>query len=302
MRPGDRVGLVATSGAPSPHNLAEAVAVLSGWGLVPVLGRHIGDRHPRASYLAGADADRARDLQDAWCDDTLRAVFVVRGGYGAVRVLDLLDPDLLRSARPKPLVGSSDVTAVHEYWAEHLGLATWFTPMAATGAFLDDETARAGVREALFEPFPGRSLGSFEAVTLVPGTATGSLTGGNLSLLSMTLGARGRPTPGIMGRNAGRIALLEDVGEPVYKIDGLLHSLLRSGWFEGLSGIALGSWTDCGEPGEVRALVEEVLVPLGVPLVWQLGFGHGSAALSVPLGVPATLHAGPVPRLELHRP
>ncbi|KFF60225.1 hypothetical protein JF66_05825 [Cryobacterium sp. MLB-32] len=297
MHRGDRVGLVATSGAPAPALLAEAVAVLTGWGLVPVLGRHIGDRHPRAPYLAGVDADRAADLQEAWCDDSLRAVFVVRGGYGAVRLLDLLDVGALRAARPKPLIGSSDVTAVHEYWSEKLGLATWFTPMAATSAFLCDETARAGVREALFETFRGRPLGSFDAVTLVPGTVAGRLTGGNLSLLSMTLGARGRAVP----RNAGRIGLLEDVGEPVYKIDGLLQSLLRAGWFDGLAGIALGSWLECGEPGEVRALAEELLVPLGIPLVWELGFGHGPAALSVPLGAPAILHAGSAPWLELGR-
>lgn len=289
------MGLVATSGAPDVARLAEAVAVLTGWGLVPVLGRHIVDRHPRAVYLAGTDADRASDLQEAWCDDSLQAVFVVRGGYGAVRLLDLLDPAALRYARPKLLIGSSDVTAVHEYWAEKLGLATWFTPMIATAAFLDDASARKSLHEALFVPFHGRVLGRSDAVTLVPGTVTGRLTGGNLSLLSMTIGARGRPE----SSTVGRIGMLEDVGEPVYKIDALLHSLLRSGWFDGLAGLALGSWTDCGGSGEVRALVDELLVPLGVPLVWELGFGHGLAALSVPLGVTATLHADSTPRLEL---
>ena len=299
LKPGDRVGLVAPAGPPVPQNLERAVSVLNGWGLVPVPGKHLLDTHPRAGYLAGTDADRAADLQDAWCDDSLTAVFVVRGGYGVVRLLDLLDLPRLRAARPKPLVGSSDVTALHEYWADNLGLATWFTPMVATDAFLDDEAASTGVREALFTPFSGRSVGSSTAQTLVPGTAQGRLTGGNLSLLVMTMGAHGKPKPS----NAGRIGLLEDVTEDVYKIDGLLHTLLRAGWFDGLVGLALGSWKDCGDIADVKALCEELLVPLGIPLVWELGFGHGEAAPSIPLGALATLEAtrefGSTPRLVL---
>ncbi|GAA3292246.1 LD-carboxypeptidase [Arthrobacter citreus] len=295
LKPGDRVGLVATSGPPVPESLDRAAAVLEEWGLVPVPGKHLRDRHPRAAYLAGTDAHRAADLQDAWCDDSLSAVFIVRGGYGAVRILDLLDPLALAAARPKALIGSSDVTALHEYWAEQMGLATWFTPMIATNAFLDDGPARAGVREALFTPFSGREYTSAAATALVPGTAAGRLVGGNLALLAMTMGAHGRPKPS----NAGCIALLEDVTEDVYKIDGMLQTLLRAGWFEGISGIALGSWKDCGDYGPIRDLCVELLAPLGVPLVEELGFGHCDGASSLPLGVPATLEAGPSPRLVL---
>ena len=295
LKPGDRVGLVASSGPPAPESLDRAVAVLEEWGLVPVPGRHLRDRHPRAPYLAGTDAHRAADLQDAWCDDSLAAVFVVRGGYGAVRILDLLDPLALAAAQPKALIGSSDVTALHEYWAEQLGLATWFTPMIATNAFLQDEPARRGVHEALFTPFAGREYTSPAAATLVPGAARGRLVGGNLSLLAMTMGAHGQPKPS----NAGCIGLLEDVTEDVYKIDGMLQTLLRAGWFEGMAGIALGSWKDCGDYDPIRNLCLELLAPLDIPLVEELGFGHGKAASSLPLGVSATLEAGPSPRLVL---
>ncbi|RJU01861.1 LD-carboxypeptidase [Arthrobacter frigidicola] len=295
LRAGDRVGLVSPSGPADAAKIDRALRLLEEWGLEPVLGRHARDVHPRAPYLAGSDADRAADLQDLVCDDSIAAVICLRGGYGAVRLLDLLDAEKLRSARPKPLIGSSDVTALHEYWADHLGLATWFTPMPATDAVLEDPAARDGLREALFTPYQGRTLTGPAAATLVPGKASGILTGGNLSLLAMTLGARGRPAPS----NEGRIGLLEDVTEDIYKLDGLLTSLLRAGWFDGLAGLALGSWSQCGEPHEVRALVEELLVPLGIPLVEELGFGHGPAALSVPLGVPATLTADESPRLVL---
>ncbi|WP_326968054.1 S66 peptidase family protein [Arthrobacter sp. CG_A4] len=287
LKPGDRVGLVASSGPPVPELLGRSIALLESWGLVPVPGENLRATHPRAVYLAGEDARRAADLQNAWCDPTLAAVFVVRGGYGAVRLLDLLDVDKLRAAAPKPLFGSSDVTGIHEFWAERLDMSTWFTPMLATSALLDDPAATASLRRAVFEPFSGRSYTAALAETLVPGTAHGILTGGNLSLLAMTLAARGRPPLS----NAGRIGLLEDVTEAPYKIDGMLHSLLRSGWFDGLAGLALGSWQDCGEPSKVKELCVELLAPLGIPLVWELGFGHGPAAHSIPLGVPATLNA-----------
>ncbi|ALV44414.1 hypothetical protein MB46_01635 [Arthrobacter alpinus] len=295
LRPGDRVGLVSTSGAPTPENVDRAVDLLESWALVPVLGEHILGTHPRAKYLAGTDQQRAADLQTAWCDESLAGVFVVRGGYGTVRLLDHLDVDALRLARPKPLYGSSDVTGIHEFWADELQVPTWFTPMIATGSLLDDADATESLRRAVFEPTSGRSFTAKTAVTLVPGRASGVTVGGNLSLLAMTMGAKGR----IKTSNTGKIGLLEDVTEDIYKLDGLLHTLLRAGWFEGLAGLALGSWKDCGESADVRALCEELLVPLDIPLVWELGFGHDANAQSIPLGVQSTLIADDSPRLVL---
>ncbi|MFI5084995.1 MAG: LD-carboxypeptidase [Actinomycetales bacterium] len=292
---GDRVGLVATSGAPKLEQLRRASALLRSWDLVPVPGDNLQAVHPRAPYLAGTDRQRAADLQQAWCDPSLAAVFVVRGGYGAARLLDLLDTGALAAAGPKPLFGSSDVTALHEFWADTLGVPTWFAPMIATGALLDDAAAVASLRHAVFEPLSGRRYCGPDAETLVPGTAHGILTGGNLSLLAMTMGAGGKAK----SPNRGRIGLLEDVTEDVYKLDGLLTTLLRSGWFEGMAGLALGSWKDCGEPAEVKALCTELLAPLGIPLVWELGFGHGAGAHTIPLGVSAVLTADDSPRLVL---
>ncbi|MDQ6754773.1 MAG: LD-carboxypeptidase [Actinomycetota bacterium] len=295
LRPGDRVALVATAGEPAAEQLDRAIGLLRSWELVPVPGDHLQSKHPRASYLAGTDRQRAEDLQRAWCDPSLAAVFVVRGGYGAVRLLDILDIDALRAAGPKPLYGSSDATALHEFWADELDFRTWFTPMIATGALLDDAAATASLRRAVLEPFSGRVFTSADAQTLVAGTARGTLTGGNLGLLAMTIGAGGKPKPS----NSGRIGLLEDITQDVYKLDGLLTTLLRSGWFDGMSGLALGSWKDCGELAEVKALCAELLAPLDIPLVWELGFGHGPAAQSIPLGVPAVLWADDSPRLVL---
>jgi muramoyltetrapeptide carboxypeptidase len=115
------------------------------------------------------------------------------------------------------------------------------------------------------------------------------LIGGNLSLLAMTLGARRRGPVD----NTGCIVLLEDVTEDTYRIDGYLTSLLRAGWFDGVTGVALGGWHECSPLAEITAVCRELLGPLGIPMVSELGFGHGPAAHSLPLGQPATLVAEP---------
>lgn len=295
IQPGARVALVCTSGPPEPGSVARAVAQLEEWGLEPVVSPHVEVRHPRATYLAGADDQRAADLQWAWTDPEIDAVFCVRGGYGAARMLDLLNVDALREARRKPIFGSSDLTAIAEFWREQLGCGFWFSPMISMKPLLDDEVAKSGLTAAIFEPPAGRTYTSSGARSIVRGEATGHLIGGNLSVLAMTVGARGRPPLD----NAGGIALLEDIGESTYRIDGYFTTLLRSGWFDGIAGVALGSWLNCGPVDEIHALVEELLGPMGIPIVGELGFGHGPGAHTIPLGAPATLHSDDTPRLRL---
>lgn len=292
---GATVALVAPSGPSPAERLTGAVTLLQRWGYSPVCLPSAIARHPRAGYLSGEDAVRARDVQDAWCDPDVAAIVCLRGGYGAVRVLDLLDVELMAAVAPTPLFGSSDITALHEWLRERLGAAGWFTPMPSTLSVLEDEAAATGLRAALAGAPGGWRVGSDAAVPLVPGTASGVTIGGNLSLLAMTLGARHRPPVD----NTGAIVLLEDVTEDTYRLDGYLQSLLRAGWFDGVAGIALGSWLDCGPVPEIHDLVLEALGPLGVPIAGELGFGHGLAAQSVPLGVAATLQVDPGGRVEL---
>ena len=284
LRAGDRVALIAPAGPTSTERQQGAQQLLRQWGLEPVTYPSSTAAHPRAAYLSGADLVRAEDLVEAWCDPSIAGIFCLRGGYGTIRVLDLLDAERMLGATAKPLFGSSDITAVHEWLRERLGAATWFTPMIGTGSLLDDEVAVASLRAATFEPVAGRCFAGPRAEPLTTGAAHGTVIGGNLSLLAMTVGARGRSVD-----NSRTLALLEDIGEDTYRIDGYLMALLRSGWFDGVAGIALGSWMDCGPLDEIRELCLELLGPLGVPMVWELSFGHGPGAQSVPLGVPATL-------------
>lgn len=282
---GDRVGIVAPAG-PVPAGALEAgLEVLRDWGLDPVVAPHVLDDH-RSGYLAGADRARADDLQDAWCDPALAAVICARGGYGTQRMVDLLDWEAMGRATPKVFLGYSDITVLHEAFATRLGLATLHGPMPGTPSFPADGAGRDHLRRTLFAPEDVQVLHAPAGRALVPGRAAGVTLGGCLSLLASDIGTRsGRPSA------AGGILLLEDTGEEAYRLDRFLTQLLRTGWLDGLAGIALGSWEGCGPGEEVRALLLDRLGPLGVPVLDNLGFGHCVPTLTVPLGVPAVLDA-----------
>ncbi len=284
LRPGDRVAVVTPAG-PGPKDLLErGCALLRDWGLEVSVGPHVLDKRGDLPYLAGADADRAADLQAAWLDPDVDGVICSRGGYGAQRMIDLLDWPAMREARPKVFVGYSDITALHEAFATQLGVVTVHGPLTGFPSFSDGGDSAEGLRSLLFEPETQLTLTSDTAETLVPGMATGVTMGGNVSLLAADVG-----TPTARPSAAGGIVVLEELEEDNYRLDRMLTQLLRAGWFDDVAGIALGSWVDCRD--DVRALMLDRLGPLGVPIVWELGFGHCSPTLSIPLGVAATLDA-----------
>lgn len=317
LHAGDRVAVVAPSGPVDPDHLERGCAVLRGLGFDVTVGAHVLDRADPAatprrtdpavaaggtgrangaagaahraapvlpagaglSYLAGADTDRAADLQQAWCDPSVAAVFCARGGYGAARVLDHLDWAALARATPKILHGSSDVTALHAAFGRRLGVTTSFGPMAATSLPGADHETLDHLRAALSgapAPVPG-------AYALRGGRAAGALTGGNLALLTSLLG-----TPYAPEAATGRIAFLEDVTEAPYRVDRMLTQLLQAGWFDGVAGVALGTWIDCGDLADV---LTDRLAPLGVPILAGLPVGHGPRQLTIRLGAPALLDA-----------
>ncbi len=284
LRPGDRVAVVAPSG-PVPRDRLEAgCAILREWELEVVVAPHALEVHPGLGYLAGSDRARADDLQDAWLDPSVDGVLCARGGYGVQRMADLLDWRAMAAVAPKVFAGYSDITALHEAFATRLGAVTLHAPMVGTAPFIEAGVTTELLRATLFEPDAQLRLTSGTAQTLVPGVAHGVTLGGCLSLLCAEIG-----TPTARPGAAGGIVLLEDVEEERYRLDRFLTQLLRVGWFDGVAGIALGSWVDC-EDG-VRELMLDRLGGLGVPIVWELGFGHCPTAITVPLGVPATLDA-----------
>jgi muramoyltetrapeptide carboxypeptidase len=283
LQVGDVVGVVGVAGAVAPDRLAAGLARIERWGLRVRVERQVLAPRPDLAYLAGPDEVRASDFTSVWMDPDVKAVMAARGGFGTQRILDLLDWRRLAESSPKLLVGFSDVTALHQAVAGRLGLVTVHGHNASSlGAA--DEPGVEQLRRLIMEPQSVTELlAGRDADVLVPGVASGVLTGGNLALLAAEIGTG-------FGRSAaGGIVVLEETGEWPYRIDRLLTQLLRTGWFEGVRAIVLGAFTDCGPPADVRAVLARRLTPLGVPVMSGLDVGHTTSTLSVPLGVAATL-------------
>ncbi|MET1060895.1 MAG: DUF4031 domain-containing protein [Nocardioides sp.] len=275
---GDTVATVAPAGPAAPDRIAAGLAELRSWGLEVREPRSNGAApHP---WLVDSDEARADALADAWQDPDVAAVWCVRGGYGAQRVVDLLDWDALALARPKLLVGFSDVTALHQAFAARLGVSTVLGPVLTSIAEADAAT-RDATRALLLE---GRTT-EVTGTTVVAGVADGALVGGNLTVLATSTGTS------LTHAATDSIVVLEDVREEPYRLDRSITQLLRSGWFDGVRGIVCGHFSDCGDPAVVRALLVDRLGALGVPVVLDAPVGHERSNLPLPLGVRARLEA-----------
>lgn len=284
---GARVALVAASGPVPDGGVDRAIARVESMGWVPVLGPAA---HLRTGYLAGRDEARLKDLQAAIDSDENDLIWLLRGGYGMMRLLPHLDLTGLRE-RPRPLIGFSDVTAFH-LAARRQGLVTFHGPHAATPDLPDFSLAALRTmlepRAAGILPFP--KGGPQQGTTLVAGVAEGRLIGGNLALIVATVGTPYQIDP------AGAILLIEDIGEAAYRVDRMLTQLLLAGCLDGAAGIALGGFTarpDLDSPGYIDSLeiVAERLGRLGIPIVADLPFGHISETWTLPEGVLARLDA-----------
>jgi muramoyltetrapeptide carboxypeptidase len=287
---GDKVALVAPSSGAPEDRVEAGVRVLQEWGLVVQVASNVTAKvtghYGALEHLAGPDEVRAAEFERAWLDPDVRAVLCARGGDGANRMVELVNWEAVAAAGPKVLTGFSDITTLHVACARRLGLATLHAPMPLTSAFVEDEASREHMRRTLFEPESVMKLSSATAQPLLPGRARGVLVGGCLSLLTAELGtAHGLPDPD------GAILVLEDTHENAARIDRCLGQLLRSGYLERVAGVVLGSWVDCGDPEQIRELFLNRLTPLGVPVLDELGFGHSTVNLTVPLGVEAELDA-----------
>lgn len=291
LRVGDRVAVVATSGPVVEERLEVGLTILRQWGLDPVVMPSVSARNEAFPYLAGDDADRAKDFREAWLDPQYKAVLCARGGVGSHRMLQHLQVAELTTAPAKILLGFSDITALHELFLAE-GFVTVHGPMVAAVEQLKVEAGRDRLRALLFEPESIADLlvspGDEELKrvrTLVPGRAEGRLLGGNLAVLAASLGTATALRPD------GAIVVLEDVGEDVYRLDRLLTHLMRVGWFDQVAGLVIGDFTEAEGPGRVEDLLEDRLVPLGIPAISGAPIGHEDLNLAIPLGAQVVLDA-----------
>ncbi|HUG40287.1 MAG TPA: LD-carboxypeptidase [Longimicrobiales bacterium] len=291
LRPGDRVALICPAGPVGEEKIQIADARCRALGFEPVPGRSI---RSRAGYLAGTDRERADDLAGAIAGD-VAAIWAIRGGYGTLRTLQLVDlAPLVRN--PRAFIGFSDNTAI-QLALHKLGVVSFHGPHAGHPHF-------PAATEATFRSVLGRSEAAgvlpvgvevdAPPVTLVGGAAQGPLVGGNLALLAAACGTPYQPD------TRGAILFVEDIAEPLYRIDRMITQLRLAGLLDDIAGIAFGEFTEMpapvlrGEPGAEPCLEEvlrELIAPLGVPAVLGLPFGHGRENWTLPLGVAARLDA-----------
>lgn len=281
LRAGARVALVAPAGPVDEDRIAASAARCRVFGLEPVVFPAAGARY---RYMAGEDPVRLADLQAAFDDPSIDAVWALRGGYGTLRILDALD--LRRQlADPIPFIGFSDNTSIHVRHAA-LGLVSFHGPHP--GGDFPPETEEAFHR-VLFTAEPAGALRTRDCDppprTLVPGSAEAPLMGGNLAILAAMCG-----TPHTIAAR-GCILFMEDVGEPAYRVDRMLQQLYASGALAGVAGLAFGRFT--GAPSDdahaVDDVLEEIAVRLDVPAALDLPFGHTEHNCTLPVGVRARL-------------
>ena len=286
IAPGARVALVAPAGPLKlPVDLERAKQNVGALGWEPVVGDNADSTY---AYFAGVDAERIADFNAALRDDSVQAIWCLRGGYGAMRLLEHLDYDALRR-KPKAIVGYSDITALHCAIAVRCGLGSIHGPTARsklTG--FSRESLQAAVSRT------GDPCGEWiEAKTLVPGRARGRLLGGNLALLCALHGTPYQPDYN------GAILVIEDVNEAPYRIERMLLQLRLAGALQRCAGIAFGSFTNTGDDqrkslGGTRTVddvIAEAAAAVGVPAVSGVPVGHIDDQWSLPLGAEAELDA-----------
>lgn len=314
LSPGDTLGLIAPASAPpDPRAIDRSVGVLEALGFKVKLAPSIRKRH---GYLAGTDRDRASDLMQMFTDHRVQGILCLRGGYGTARLLPLLDYRVIRN-HAKIFVGYSDITSLHCAFLTKANLISFHGPMLNSDfnhADFPDFTRQSFLRtlrapksrrpgaesrplpSALCPPSSGIVQGYRRKTIKIlrRGVAHGQLIGGNLSVLCTTIGTPWQPP------FRGRILFFEDLSEQPYRFDRMLTYLLNCGLLQQVAGIGVGLNANCEDPTaqrskEYRQTLEEVLqerlLPLKIPVVTGLPFGHVPHNATLPVGAQVTLDA-----------
>lgn len=264
LKENDTVALLAPASPFAEKSLLEtSVCALEKMGLRPVVFESAASGGK--GYLSASDEVRARDLMRAFTDDTVRAVFCTRGGYGCMRILPLLDYEVLKE-HPKPLIGLSDITALHLAFYKKASLSSLHAPMPFRYPALP-EAATKRLYSVLFDCGEANYTQSDGLFPVHPGNVTAPMIGGNLTLVTSLLSSEFLPTL------SEHVLFLEEVGEEEYRIDRLLTTLSLAGVFKRVRGVVFGGFTDCGREERIRAILADC-VPKGVPTLGGFPAGH----------------------------
>lgn len=285
ISPGDTIGIIAPAGnMRSQENVTQGIDILKGFGFKVAFPDNF---WPGSGYFADTDSNRASEFNRFLTDPEIKGLMAMRGGYGCLRILDQIDLELL-SKYPKYLIGFSDITVLHNYLFSRADLVSLHGPVLSS---LSNATRSSKLQ--LISCMKGEWKGLDKAakcVSLQDGKSTeGPIIGGNLSSLTSLIG-----TPWDVSWG-GSIIFLEDIHEPLYRIDRMLRQLLLSGKFENVQGVLLGDFSitekDLTEPGlnvstrDVWKLVTEIFADREEVPVWgNFPVGHHCQNMTLPIG------------------
>lgn len=281
---GDTIAVVSPSGIVRPQNVYKALPVLQERGWNAVVGVHAFDRH---GTFAGTADNRYGDLAGALTDPSVKAVMAARGGYGAVHLLERLS-QLSLEENAKWVIGFSDISALHALLTSR-GIASIHAPMTK---HLADHGADNDDSRSLFAILEGEGID----YTLDPdpynheGEATGLLVGGNLSVIADLIG-----TPYDVIK-PGRILFIEDVGEPLYKIERMIYQLKLSGVLDNLAGLIVGKFSSCAPDADFSSateLIADLVKDCDYPIAFNVPVGHVTHNIPLICGAGATLTVNP---------
>lgn len=290
LKKGDNVAIIAPASATSLERVENAEKRIRDLGLNPVM---FPTCYTNYGHLAATDEERARDVNNAFKDENINGIICLKGGYGTPRILNMLDYEMIAS-NPKVFVGYSDITALHVAFNQICNLVTFHGPMATTEF---PEYSRESFMKNIFTT---EALGIYnnpeneQLESLCTGKGEGMLIGGNLTLLVSTLGSKYELD------TKGKILFIEDVNEPVYKLDHMLTSLALAGKFSDCSGIILGTFSGCerevkeyegGIDLTLMEVLENTLLKFNRPIIYNFKAGHNSPQPTMAFGTNVVIDA-----------
>jgi muramoyltetrapeptide carboxypeptidase len=286
LKKGDTVAVIAPASPPNKKNLVRGLKFINELGLNYKLGKSV---YHEYGYLAGNDDERLADLQEMFLDEDVKGIFCAGGGYGTARIASSIDYEVIRN-NPKVFWGYSDITFLHTAIRQKTGLVTFHGPMLASDIGKEDANQLSkDYFQQLFEPNELRYSEEISPLEVrVDGTAEGILVGGNLSLLSSSMGTQYEID------TKGKILLIEDINEEPRAVDRMLNQLYMAGKLQETAGILVGDFNNCVPERELSLSLEEVLehyIKLSCrPALNGFKMGHCSPHFSVPFGTSAKMN------------
>lgn len=281
IKEGATIGLVSTSSPITAEREEQCVKAIEEMGFKVKKAPNI--TASKGGYMAGEESLRGETLNSMFADKDVDAIFCIRGGDGANRIIDYLDLDVIRDNR-KPFVGYSDVSSLHLLFNQKCDMVTFHGPMVSSN-IVDNFTPE--VKEAFFAAINAdaeyiyKAPAGHELKIAREGKAEGVMTGGNLTVICASLG-----TPYDMDTD-GKILFIEEVGEHVGNLDRHVYQLRNAGKFDNIKGIVLGQFTDCREdvPGyDMTRIILDAIGDKDIPVIYNIQSGHDNPMINIPLG------------------